>query len=113
MKNYDYVLSQLSLTKEENFNLERINSLKDLNSNLVYNSVMHSLQILEEINPKNNKKRIYDTLLWMDIAKTGTKKERKIWKKRNYNLFTHNIGSSEIYKDYATDFNYITSKHMV
>lgn len=108
MENYNYVLEQLNSTKVEGFNLERINSLKDLNSNLVYNSVKHCLQILEEINPKKNKKIIYDTLLWMDIAKAGTKKERKIWKKRNYNLFSHNIGSSEIYKDYSTDFNYIT-----
>ncbi len=103
----NYVLSQLLKTKEESFNLERLNSVKDLNSKLVYNSTMRCINILEDINPKKNKNIIYETLLWMDISKTGTKKERKKWIKNNYDLFSHNIGSSEIYKEHCDNYNHI------
>ena len=103
----NYVLSQLLNTKEESFNLERLNSVKDLNSKLVYNSTMRCIKILEDINPENNNNIIYETLLWMDISKTGTKKERKKWIKNNYDLFSHNIGSSEIYKENCKKYNHI------
>ena len=103
----DYVIKQLKSTKEERFNLERLNSLKDLKSSLVYESTMKCLEILDRINPKKNKDIIYDTLLWMDIAKTGSKKERKDWEKKGYNLFSHNIGSSDIYKEHTDKFNHI------
>lgn len=103
----DYVIKQLKSTKEEKFNLERLNSLKDLKSSLVFSSTMKCLEILDKINPKKNKDIIYETLLWMDVAKTGTKKERKDWEKKGYNLFSHNIGSSDIYKEHASKFNQV------
>lgn len=106
-ENNEYAFKQLTRTKEKNFNLERIKSLRDLKTNLVYESFLKCIDILEEINPVNNKEIIAETLLWMDVAKVGTKKARKDWIKKNYNLFSHNIGSAEIYKEHSGNFNYI------
>ena len=41
----------------------------------------------------------------MDTAKAGTKDDIKTWKKLGFNLFTHNLGSAEIYKKYSSNFN--------
>ena len=106
-RNNKYAFDQLTKTGEKNYNLERLNSLKDLKTNLVLNSTLNCLQLLEEINPDKYLDIIAETLLWMDIAKTGTKKERKEWEKKDYNLFCHNLGSAEIYKEHSGNFNQI------
>ncbi len=102
-----YAFDQLTKTGEKNYNLERIKSLKDLKTNLVFTSTMNCIKILEEINPQKYLDIIAEALLWMDIAKAGTKKERKEWEKKGYNLYSHNLGSAEIYKEHASNFNII------
>ena len=92
-----YPIKQLVKTSEKNYNLDRIKSLSSLNNKLVYNSVIKCLEILDEKNTKF-KNIISEVLLWMDTAKVGTKEERKEWKKLGFNLFSHNLGSAEIYK---------------
>ncbi len=106
-RNNKYAFDQLTKTGEKNYNLERLNSLKDLKTNLVLNSTLNCLQLLEDINPDKYLDIIAETILWMDIAKTGTKKERKDWEKKDYNLFCHNLGSAEIYKEHTSNFNQI------
>ena len=101
---YIYPIKQLVLTKEKNYNLDRIKSLKDLKTSLVYKSVLNTLEILETKNTKF-KDLIAEVLIWMDTAKCGTKEDIREWKKQGYNLFTHNIGSSEIYKKYSSNYN--------
>ena len=104
---YIYPIKQLVLTSEKNYNLDRIKSLNDLKTSLVYKSVLNTLEIL---NTKETrfKDLIAEVLIWMDTAKCGTKEDRKEWKRLGYNLFTHNIGSSEIYKKYSPNYNEIT-----
>lgn len=101
-----YPIRQLINTMEKNFNWERLNSLKELKSNLVYNSVIRQLEILETKETKY-KDLISEVILWNDIAKVGDSKERKIWKVKGYNLHTHNEGSSDIYKENTKKYNHI------
>ena len=101
-----YPIKQLVKTQEKNYNLDRINSLSSLNKNLVYNSVVKCLEILDEKETKF-KDIISEVLLWMDTAKTGTKEDIKEWKKLGFNLFSHNLGSAEIYKKYSINYNEI------
>lgn len=101
-----YPIEQLIFTKEKNYNLMRIKSLKDLKTNLVYNSVINQLEILQTIDTKF-KDIISEVIVWNDIAKVGTNSEKKKWLKNKYNLFYHNIGSSQIYKENTKNYNEI------
>ncbi len=95
-------------TKEKNYNIERLNSIKDNNNKLVYEYVLRSLSILDT---KKVDKDIYyyvsEALKWMDVAKTGNTKERRAWKKKGYDLYAHNYGSSDIYKEENKDYDEI------
>jgi len=103
---YIYPIKQLVLTKQKNYNLDRIKSLSDLNAGLVYKTVVSTLEILDTKETKH-KELISEVLLWMDVAKAGTKDDIVEWKKLGFNLFTHNLGSAEIYKKYSSNFNEI------
>lgn len=99
-----YPIRELVSTKLKNFNLERLNSLSQLNTSLVYNSVLKCLEILDTKTTKF-KSIIAQTLLWMDVAKSGSSKDIAEWKKAGFNLFTHNIGSADIYKKYSSSYD--------
>lgn len=95
-------LNYLYNTKEKKYNVLNVYSLKEINNHSVFNYVKRSLEILDNINNKNklDKQTLYlveETLKWQDVSKTGNKKIRKIWKEKGYNLYCHNIGSSQIY----------------
>lgn len=96
----------LTDTNQKNYNLEKLNSIKENNKKLVYKYVQRSLNILDK---KHLNKELYfyvrETLRWMDVAKAGDSKTRKLWKQKGYDLFVHNIGSSEIYKDDNKNYN--------
>jgi len=87
-------------TKEKNYNIERLDSVKKNSNKLVYEYVLRSLNILDS---KNIDAKTYhyvsEALKWMDVAKTGNTKERRKWKKKGYDLYAHNYGSSDIYRD--------------
>ena len=86
-------------TKEKNYNIERLENIKSNSNKLVYEYVLRSLDILNS--KKVDEKTYYyvsETLKWMDVSKGGTPKERKKWKKKGYDLYAHNYGSSEIYR---------------
>ena len=95
-------------TKEKNYNVLNVKSLKEINNLSVFNYVKKTLEILNNIDEKEklNKEVLYyveETLKWQDVAKTGNKNIRKNWKKKGYNLYCHNIGSSEIYGENNKD----------
>ncbi len=96
----------LTNTKEKNINLERLESLRDNSPKLVYQYVLRSLEIL---NSKDIDEKTYyycrEALEWMEVAKTGTSKERKQWKQKGYDLYAHNYGSADIYKDSSNDYD--------
>ena len=96
----------LTNTKEKNYNIERLENVKSNTTKLVYNYVLRSLSILNS--KKVDKKTYYyvsETLKWMDVAKTGTAKERREWKKKGYDLYAHNYGSAAIYKEENQDYD--------
>lgn len=101
----------LYFTKQTNYNYERLKKVTDLNSKLVYNYVLKTLSVLDEISSSiKNKKILYyveETLKYSDIAKTGLASKRREWLKKGYNLYVHNIGSSQIYVEENSNYNEI------
>ncbi len=91
-------INYLVNTKETNYNFERIKSLKELSNDLIYKYVLNCFKVLESIKPNNT---IYyyvsETLKWMEVSKVGSKEDRRKWKKLGFDLYVHNIGSSQIY----------------
>ena len=105
-------LNYLYNTKEKNYNILNVKSIKEINKHSVLNYVKKTLEILNDINNREilDKEILYlieETLKWSDVAKTGSKKDRKRWLEKKYDLFCHNIGSSEIYNE--TNDNIIVS----
>ena len=96
----------LQNTKEKNYNIEHLDSVRQNNSKLIYESVMRSLSILDS---KKVDKNVYyyvsETLKWMDVSKTGSKEDRRRWKKLGYDLYIHNIASSMIYKEEVKNYD--------
>ena len=106
--NKDLWLKYLYNTKEKNFNILNVNSLKEINKYSVFNYVRRTLEILDRLKEELclDDEIIYfveETLKWSDVSKTGDKKTRKIWKEKNYDLFCHNIASSQIYLENNND----------
>lgn len=101
-------LSYLYNTKEKNYNILNVNSLKEINKHSVFNYVLRTLEILNRKNDGENLEDdilyyVEETLKWSDVAKTGNKKIRKKWRNKNYDLFCHNISSSQIYIENNSD----------
>lgn len=101
-------LDYLYHTKEKNFNVLNVNSLKEINNHSVFNYVLRTIEVLNEINKekKLDKDILYyvgEALKWSDVAKTGSKKNRKNWKNKKYDLYCHNIGSYQIYLENNND----------
>lgn len=89
-------------TKEKKYNVNNVDSLNKITKHSVFNYVKKTLEILDVINEKEKLDQeilfyVEETLKWCEVAKTGRKSDIKNWKKNNYDLFCHNIGSSQIY----------------
>ena len=113
-KNYknELWLNYLYNTKEKNYNVLNVKSIKQINKHSVLNYVKRTLEILNDINNKESLDKevlflVEETLKWSEVAKTGSKKDRKRWLDNKYDLFCHNIGSSEIYNE--TNDNMVVS----
>ncbi len=99
-KEKDLWLYYLYATKEKNYNVIHIKSLSELTNKSVFNYVKKSLEILDK--EDLDSKLLYyieETLKWMEVSKCGLKRIREIWLRKGYDLFVHNIGSSQIYKE--------------
>lgn len=97
-------LFYLYVTREQNYNLIHLKSLSELTNKNVLNYVVKSLSSLnDEQFDQDVAFYVEETLKWMDVAKCGTKKKRKEWLKKNYDLYVHNIGSSQIYQEEMGD----------
>ena len=105
-------LNYLYNTKEKNYNVLNVKRLKEINKHSVLNYVKRTLEILNDINNKESLDKetlflVEETLKWSEVAKTGSKKDRRRWLNNTYDLFCHNIGSFEIYNE--TNDNIIVS----
>ena len=101
-------LKYLYNTKEKNFNISNVKSLKEINKHSVLNYVIKTLEILDRLKTELclDDEIVYfveETLKWSDVSKTGDKKIRKVWKNKKYDLFCHNISSSQIYLENNND----------
>ena len=97
-------------TKKKSVNFERIKSLKEINNKCTYNYVLKTLEILDS--EKQNYSDyvvmlVEETLKWCEVSKCGDPKAIKTWKQNKFNLYVHNIGSSQIYKYDNEDYNNI------
>lgn len=101
-------LTYLYKTKEKNYNYLNVTSIKEITNHSVLNYCLKTLKILDEINKeqKLSKDILYlveETLKWSEVAKCGRKKDRLSWEKKGYDLYAHNIGSSQIYLESNND----------
>lgn len=108
--NSELWVKYLYFTQETNYSLENVQSVSDLSNKLVYLGVLKNLEILDEIiNIKkiqeNNAFYVEEALKWSDVAKVGTRSKRREWIKKGYDLYVHNIGSSQIYIEDVKDYN--------
>jgi hypothetical protein len=66
--------------------------------------VEKTLQYLTEFCPDKSQLHILEeTLKRAEAAKAGMPHQRQQWIKNGYNLFAHNIGSSQIYLEYTDE----------
>ena len=105
-------LTYLYNTLEKNYNYLNVSSLKEITNHSVLNYCLKTLQVLEEINKEEKLAKdilylVEETLKWSEVAKCGRKSERSLWRKKGYDLYAHNIGSSQIYLE--TNNNIIIS----
>ena len=101
-------LIYLYKTKEKNYNINNVNSINEINKYSVFNYVKRTLEILNRLKEeqKLTKDIVYyveETLKWSEVAKTGRKGDIKKWQKKNYDIYCHNIGSSQIYLEENND----------
>lgn len=99
-------------TKKKSVNFERIKSLKEINTKCTYNYVLKTLEILdgEKQNYSDYVVRLVEEVLkWCEVSKCGDPKSIKTWKQNKFNLYVHNIGSSQIYKYDNKDYNNVVS----
>lgn len=95
-------LEYLIFTKQNRVNLERINSMDELNSNIVLDYVERTLirlDSLKDLLDTYEFNLVKETLIWSEVAKCGNTTHKRLWEKKNHNLFLHNIGSSQIYAE--------------
>ena len=99
-------LIYLYTTREKNYNLNNLKAISELTNKSVLNYVIKALTVLN--NEKLDNKLLFyveETLKWMEVAKCGSKKMRNIWLKNGYDLYVHNIGSAQIYKEMADNYD--------
>lgn len=100
----------LTKTRETNINYEHLESVKTISNKLTYKYILRCFEILEENRTTMDDKTydyICETLKWSDVAKVGSKEYRTQWLNKGYDLFVHNIGSSQIYVEENKNYDEI------
>ncbi|OAB45965.1 class I SAM-dependent methyltransferase [Paenibacillus glacialis] len=96
-------LEMITSAEERIVNLERVTSIKEMAEvNPVLDYVERTLEILDKLSLSFWVKEILEeVLIWSEVAKGGTVKDRLAWQAEGINLFVHNVGSSHLYNKYA------------
>lgn len=99
--------SLLDNTGQTNVNYKSLGAIGDLSTDMVAKYVDRTLDLLDGFTDEDPEiiDIVRTVLQWSDVAKCGTDEQRADWIKRGYNLNIHNLGSAEIYKQYATDYS--------
>lgn len=91
-------LMYLTVTSQENINLERLHSMEEKRSSYLLDYVERTLRTLEGLEiTEEAAALVEETLIWAEVAKGGTDYFRKLWLRDGINLFVHNRGSARIY----------------
>lgn len=88
----------------ENLNMDNFDRVGARTKNAVFDYVKKTLQVLEKIKitlTPREYKIVEQVLSWSEVAKCGNRATRSQWRKKGYNLRIHNLGSAQIYKEYA------------
>jgi SAM-dependent methyltransferase len=98
-------LEMITSAEEQIVNLDRITSLEELyEASPVLDYIQKTLEILDSLSLSFWVKEILEeVLIWSEVAKGGTVKDRLSWQKEGINLFVHNIGSAQLYNKYGVD----------
>ncbi len=97
-------ISYLYNTKSLKYNINNVNRLKDINKHSVFDYVYRCFCILNSCDVSDLEYYyVSETLKYMDTSKCGSNDDRVLWKKKNYDLFCHNIGSASIYNEEYSD----------
>ena len=96
-------LLYLTFTDKNRLSPERLSSMQAFSGkNDILQTVTRQLAFLENSGLPAAQKDILRTVLqWSETAKGGLPWQREQWKKQGFNLAIHNIGSAQIYADYA------------
>lgn len=108
----DTWLSYLVNTKEATVNFEHLDSLENINPNYVLDYVERTLDLLDELGSIKpiNLQLIEETLKWSEVAKCGDNLTRNSWVADNINLFAHNVGSAQIFRNQFKDEFYVGNR---
>jgi SAM-dependent methyltransferase len=108
-------LQYIVSAEERMVNLERVQSLQDLvNANPVLDYVEKSLEILNRLQMSFWIKEIVEeVLVWSEVAKGGTLRQRMVWQQQGVHLMAHNIGSGEIYLRHANPKQSDSRRHVI
>ncbi|WP_240417653.1 class I SAM-dependent methyltransferase [Paenibacillus periandrae] len=116
MSLHDHPWLQYIVSAEERMvNLERVLSLQDLvNANPVLDYVEKSLETLDRLQMSFWIQEIVEeVLIWSEVAKGGTVRQRVQWQKQGVHLMAHNIGSSEIYDWHSSSLHSEARRHVI
>ena len=96
-------LLYLTFTDKNRINPERLDSMQQFaGQNYILQTVTRQLQLLEQSGLTAGQKDLLRTVIqWSETAKGGLPWQRAQWKRQGFNLAIHNIGSAQIYADYA------------
>ncbi len=95
-------LKYLFCTTQKNVNLNNVDDISHISRRTTLNYVKRTLEILDSESSNYDSKDVKiveEVLEWCEVAKTGSYKDRESWKKKRYDLATHNEASAFIYKD--------------
>ncbi|MDX5853132.1 class I SAM-dependent methyltransferase [Bacillus cereus group sp. BfR-BA-01363] len=91
-------LKYLVETEEIHQNYENVESLSELSTNSLLNYVIRTLESLEKLSVDEETYRILETVLvYSEVAKGGSLRQRRKWLENGFNLMIHNEGSKSIY----------------
>lgn len=101
---HDIWLRYLFITDRNNVNLERLNSISEINSkNHVLRYVERCLEQIQEFKNEAWYPYVEKALQWSEVSKCGLQVDVERWEGKGYALEIHNEASADIYRDEAED----------
>ncbi|NHN30555.1 class I SAM-dependent methyltransferase [Paenibacillus agricola] len=108
-------LHYIGSAEERMVNLERVQSLHDLiNANPVLDYVEKSLEALSQQHMSFWIREIVEeVLVWSEVAKGGSLRQRMVWREQGVHLMAHNVGSGEIYLRHGNQKQSEARRHVI